>query len=351
MNNIQTYKVQIIFTNKCTSIPDEITIYASYKQGNGKLDSFKFTASEIEINLIRSKNYETIISRPNNSVNTQIIKALIAYYAIADIISPIEQITMSRIVGTREYPYNESESFQQPLLVQEAIANPLHYSPSILSDVVREDEKGTALRIALSYWLKAVVVDNVYLKFENLWRAFNRLYVYQGNDRNEMENMKAIRQLMLLNSGKFPLSKEITNGYTNDEFHSFRWQKMILNDYDSIAKTEALVEFIKRYSDRRIMELFKEKLVCRESYLTAKGEWTNVQNYIARNASTTADIELVTILCIKYAYFIRNKYFHGETLDGTFKLQQDKIDIEFERESKLLMTVIHEIINGNLLRQ
>ena len=351
MNNIQTYKAQIEFAEKCTSIPSMITIQSEYKSGNGKQDEFMFYPSKIELTLIRSKKYDTIITRPTNSINTQIIKALIAYYAIADIISPIKQIAITRVVGMNEYPYEESETFQQPLLLNQPIANKLHYSQGILQEVVREDERGAALRIALSYWLKAVVVDNVYLKFENLWRAFNRLYVYQGNDRSELENMKAMRQLMLLNRTKFPRSTEITNGYTKDAFHAFRWQKMILNDYDNLEKTGALVDFIYRYSDRRIMELFKEKLVCRESYLTAKGEWTNVQNYVARNASTTIDIELVTILCIKYAYFIRNKYFHGETLDGTFKLQKDNIDIEFERESKLLMMVIYEIINGNLLRR
>ena len=350
MNNIQTYKVQIEFIGKCKSIADEITIQAEYKKGNGKQDVFKFDASKISLSLVRSTKYDTIISKPTNSINTQIIKALIAYYAIADIIFPIKRVSISRIVGTREYPYAESDAFQQPLLVDRPIENLLHYSQDILSEVVQENERGVALRIAMSYWLKAVVVDNVYLRFENLWRAFNRLYVYQGNDRSELENMKAIRQLMFLSSDKFPLSTMIVNGYTKEEFHAFRWQKMILNDYDNLEKTEALVDFIHRYSDKRIMELFKEKLACRESYLVEKGEWANVQNYIARNVNTTADLELVAILCIKYAYFIRNKYFHGETLDGTFKLLKDKIDIEFEQECKLLMTVIYEIINGNILR-
>ena len=351
MNNIQKYKVLIEFSEKCTSISSKISLQAEYKNGNGKQDKFKFYTSKIELSLVRSTKYDMIISKPTNSINTQIIKALIAYYAISDIISPIKRIAISRIVGTHVHQYTESEFFQQPLLVYKRITNHLHYSQSILPELVREDERGATLRIALSYWLKAVVVDNVYLRFENLWRAFNRLYVYQGNVRNEVDNMKAMRQLMLLNSDKFPLSTEITNGYSKEQFHEFRWQKMILNDYDNIGKTDALVEFVNRYNDKRVMDLFKEKLVCREKYLKTIGKWEDVQNHIARNASTIVDVELVAILCIKYAYFIRNKYFHGETLDGTFKLQKDKIDVEFEREGKLLLTVLYEIINGNLLRR
>ena len=111
-----------------------------------------------------------------------------------------------------------------------------------------------------------------------------------------------------------------------------------------------MVKFVERYSDKRIMALLKEKLVCREVYITGLGKWNEVQTHIASNANTTSDIELVTILCIKYAYFIRNKYFHGETLDGTFKLKKDNIDLEFERISKLLPTLIYEIIDGNILR-
>lgn len=350
MNNIQTYKVQIKFKKKCTSIPDTIVFNAGYKQSNGKQDVFSFNASAIELTLVRSKKYDTIITRPQNSINSQIIKALIAYYAISDVISPIKKITILRIVGAKEERYEECDAFQQPLQIERAIENKLHLSTKVLSTIVEDTPRGAALRIALSYWLKAMVVDNAYMIFGNLWRAFNRLYVYQGDGQNEFESMKTMRQLIIDNQDKFPKSKAITNGYTKEELHAFRWQQMILNDYPTQGRTNNLVKFVERYSDKRIMALLKEKLVCREVYITGQGKWNEVQSHIASNANTTSDIELVTILCIKYAYFIRNKYFHGETLDGTFKLKKDNIDLEFDRINKLLPTLIFEIIDGNILR-
>ena len=350
MNNIQTYKVQIKFKEKCTTMSSAIEFHAGYKQSNGKQDVFRFSASAIELTLVRSKKYDTIITRPQNSINSQIIKALIAYYAVSNVISPIKNFTIRRVVGTNEEVYSECEAFQQPLRIRRTMENELHFQTTILSTIIEDIPRGAALRIALSYWLNAMVVDNVYLKFENLWRAFNRLYVYQGNGQNEFESMKTMKQLILDNQDKFPQSMAITNGYTKEELHSFRWQQMILNDYPTRNHTQALVDFIERYRDSRIMVLLNEKLVCREEYINESGKWTEVQNHIARNTHTISDIELVTILCIKYAYFIRNKYFHGETLDGTFKLMQDNIDFEFERISKLLSTLIFEIIDGNILR-
>lgn len=350
MNNIQTYKVQIKFKEKCTNMPNAIVFDAGYKQSNGKQDTFRFSASAIELTLVRSKKYDTIITRPQNSINSQIIKALIAYYAVSDVISPIKDFTICRVVGTNEEAYSECEAFQQPLRIERSVANRIHFPISILSSIVENTPRGAALRIALSYWLNAMVVDNVYLIFENLWRAFNRLYVYQGNVQNETDNMAAMRRLMIANQDKFPKSIVITNGYSKEELHAFRWQQMILNDYATSGRTSALVEFVERYSDSRIMALLKEKLVCREMYISGLGKWAEVQTHLSRHAHTTSDIELVTILCIKYAYFIRNKYFHGETLDGTFKLKQDNIDLEFERISKLLSTVLFEIIDGNILR-
>lgn len=350
MNNIQTYKVQIKFKEKCTTIPSRMVFNVGYKQSNGKQDVFKFSASTIELKLERSKKYETIITRPQNSINSQIIKALIAYYAVSDVISPIKDLSIHRVVGTKEEAYAECDAFQQPLQIEKSVENRFHFPTTILPTIVEDTSRGAALRIALSYWLKAKVVDNVYLIFENLWRAFNRLYVYQGNVQNEIDNMAAMRQLLITNCDKFPKSIAITNGYSKDELHAFRWQQMILNDYPTQRRTNNLVKFVERYSDKRIMALLKEKLVCREVYITGQGKWNEVQSHIASNANTTSDIELVTILCIKYAYFIRNKYFHGETLDGTFKLKKDNIDLEFDRINKLLPTLIFEIIDGNILR-
>ncbi len=63
------------------------------------------------------------------------------------------------------------------------------------------------------------------------------------------------------------------------------------------------------------------------------------------------DVELVTLLSIKYAYFVRNKMFHGEIPDSTFKIYNDNIDNEIDKLNEILSTLIYEILNSNILRR
>ena len=43
--------------------------------------------------------------------------------------------------------------------------------------------------------------------------------------------------------------------------------KDVLNDYDTLKKTEALVQFVQRYHDSQIMNLLSEKLTCRNNFI------------------------------------------------------------------------------------
>ena len=128
---------------------------------------------------------------------------------------------------------------------------------------------------------------------------------------------------------------------------------MILNDYETRAKNQALVDFVFRYHDGRIMELFREKLACRRAFLhnDPRNLETIIDNYLNQNSGVRIDAELVTILTIKYAYFVRNKVFHGEVTDGTFKVMPNNIDNEMTKLNQLLEVIVLELMeNYHLLR-
>ena len=156
----------------------------------------------------------------------------------------------------------------------------------------------------------------------------------------------------------FPKSKAIVNRLDKDRLHnSFRWQPMILNDYKNSSKNGALVSFIERNHDKRIMELLNEKLQCRRDFLNEleEGKHTSLNDrvnaHIARNMASVNDMELVTLLSIKYAYYVRNKNFHGEVADGTFKLGKDNLTKEMQMLNELLEMLVYEMIsNFQLLR-
>lgn len=342
------YEVRIKFKEKNPLLTEKFQLMVDYKKGKGNQDRFIFAQSSIVLKLKRSRKYKSILSNPQNSINTQIIKSIIAYYSVSSIYSQIKSIQINYIEGKNKTPLLESVTFQQPLQISIPIQNNLYFKKEIIQEITTESEKGECIRIALSYRLKAQITDDLYVGFENLWRAFNRLYVYCGKQSSENTNLCEIRKLIIVHANHFSQTIEITNSYTTQElFHSFRWQKLILNDYPTHKHTH--VDFIYRYSDKRIIELFQEKLVCREDNIKSLGKWSDIQNHLNSNKNTSSDIELVTLLCIKYAYFLRNKFFHGEILNRTFKLTKDNIDLEFEKLNKLLSMLIFELVNNNIL--
>ena len=80
--------------------------------------------------------------------------------------------------------------------------------------------------------------------------------------------------------------------------------------------------------------------------LNQENLFRNVQTHISSN-TTLHDVELIPLLSIKYAYFVRNKMFHGEIPDSTFKIHKNNEDIEIDRLNDILSTLIFELLNNN----
>lgn len=355
MNNTSKkyfYSVKISLTedNESANIGNR---NAEYKGGGASKDTITFSVNEINIELYRSKKYEdgSILSNSNNTINVQIRKALLCYYAISARFPLIRNISISRREHNGSYyDYMECKSFIQPLNIsQSSCPRSFVFTPSIVDLLLEESLKGKSFRIAMSYWLKGCVSNDEYFKFDRYWRAFNRLYMYQGGKTKEFDCMVLMRSFILQNEKYFPNSISVTNKYSKSELHSYRWNKMILNDYDTRKKNGALVDFVLRYHDRRIMQLFKEKLACRMQFLIDEGLDRKVNSHINQYSTTIQDAELVTLIAIKYAYYIRNKFFHGEVPDGTFKIKNDNIDQEIQRINILLEVLVWELIENHSL--
>lgn len=60
----------------------------------------------------------------------------------------------------------------------------------------------------------------------------------------------------------------------------------------------------------------------------------------------TNNMEVLAVLCCKYAYFLRNKTFHGEMLDNTFAFVPNSLDDDqIDFLTTLLKTITTELIN------
>ena len=358
-NRIYHYHVRIEFDKKRVGTSKIGRKTSGYSGSKGFVDTFVILPRELSMVLSRSKRYDdgNILSNAKNTVNQQIIKGLLCYYAVVDDFPRIKSISIIRkMARTPDYIYQECSSFNQP--IDSDVSRNLKFDASILQALLDDSPKSDAIRIAMSYWLKGIAMTDEYNKFDRLWRAFNRLYKYQIDKEKENECLIGIRAFLLNNERYFPLSKAIVNALTEHQLHNgFRWQPMILNDYKKRTKNEALVSFVERYHDARVMKLLNEKLQCRRVFLNdlEPGKTTNyndrVNAHIRNNTATRNDMELVTLLSIKYAYYIRNKNFHGEVADGTFKVVKDNLTMEMQQLNQLLEILVFELIsNYQLLR-
>ena len=346
------YHIKITF-DKNRSECNVGLMYAQYSDRINHNDTFIFQPKELTIIISRSKRYKdgSILNSNLNTVYNQITKALLYYYSLSNDFPEIKNIEIIRKrFRLADYSYSECKSgIIQPIVNGQSKI--YQFDKDKIKVIFEETEKGKNIRIALSYWLKGVSSNERYYKFEHLWKALNRLFMYQGNSPKEVHCMASLRTIIINNEILFSKTKAITNSYTTEMLRSFRWRQLILNDYDIPSKTVALHDFILRYKDNRIMDLFNSILPYRSDYLNAKLLLNDVTNHINRNMSSVCDAELITILSLKYTYFVRNKMFHGEIPDSTFKLHETNEDIEIDRINEILSSLIFELIdNNNILR-
>jgi len=192
-------------------------------------------------------------------------------------------------------------------------------------------------------------------KFEKLWKSFNKLYTHIGGSKQDFDCLRMLRQFIVAHPNILPLSANKVSPLTTIRLRNvIRWRGMLLDNFDTEAKTKSFRDFILRYSDKRIMEILLEtKYGYREAFLKNKGFFVTVNQHIqaAIAANRINDNEVVSILTGKYMYFVRNKNFHGEKVDSAFRLSVNKEDNELKFLNGVLEPYIVDLINANTIYQ
>ena len=194
---------------------------------------------------------------------------------------------------------------------------------------------------------------DTYFRFDRLWKAYDRLLLYEGNTTQERVGIPSIKNVISNNSAHFPISVGITNAYSSIELRSFQWNALFANKTIGYTKINELVRRLTEYSDHRIVSLFQGISNGRkiQQALSNSGNLPIVNNHFAVNAATNHDIDLVLLLSLTYTYYIRCRLFHGEVIDSSFKLKSTKEDYEVEKLTELLESVIFELLsNWGILR-
>ena len=350
-----SYFVEVTFiTNRKRTNYLVGTKQSDYPYSNGHQDTFVFSKKGFTLSAKRSTSYAdgTILNNEKNGLYLQIIKGLLVYYALSDDFPILKSITIKRErARLGDYLYTETKSFQQPL--KSGVPKKYYLPTSFADDILQETDKAKALRIALTYWLKAMNSNDLYFRFDRLWKTFDRLLLYEGNTNKESVGIPAMKLKISANAVRFPLSVSITNMYTMHELRSFQWITLLASKTFSYTNIDELVRRLTEYTDSRAVSLFQGISNSRkiQQVLTNHGRLHAVNTHFTTNATTNNDIDIVLLLSLSYTYFIRCRLFHGEVIDSTFKLKSTREDYEIGKMTELLETVIYELLsNCKILR-
>ncbi|TOG86432.1 hypothetical protein, partial [Vibrio parahaemolyticus] len=158
-----------------------------------------------------------------------------------------------------------------------------------------------------------------------------------------------IRNDLINNPNSYPLILAKVSELTEPDIRAnTRWIKFIHNDFSTIKQTRAFKDFVLRNEDHRIIKIFNDTLTVREDFLKEKGFYDEVVEHLNANEATVNDSHLAATLCIKYAYFARNKLMHAENIESGFRLvPMNKEENELSWLSSLLVLLIQDLINVN----
>ena len=213
-----------------------------------------------------------------------------------------------------------------------------------------ENEKSKRILTSLTYLLSANSLTDPFLKFEKLWRAFNNLYTFIAKTKIDHNALVEFKKFMKRKPFLFDNSVKYFNQYKGNDIRlKLRIQELIRNNFPKGNQIEAYKDMILRYSDFKVMEIINETLVYKKSELESVGLYDVVINHINKhiNLKTNNSIEIVSFISLIYMYFVRNKLFHGEIMDSTFRLLNGKEHEEMEWLCSILLRLNIDTINAS----
>ncbi|HBD25562.1 hypothetical protein [Flavobacterium sp.] len=350
MERINKYEILIDFKNS-----SKANLYngnIDYLGTKRYKDHIVITENKITISCYRSAKIDlsSVFYNHNSSLYNQIVKSLAYYYARLEKFVEITKITVSHSKNGKLETKKKLEKEDINQIINPKFKFKYSFQQEKLEVILSESEKGKNILNSITYLIKANNSVDAYEKFERLWKSFNPLYRQIGQQRTEFDNLVQTRTFIINNATDFANSLPKVSELSPEEFRNpLRWRAMILNNHPTQNDTNSFRASITRYSDYRIMNAYLDTIGNREQFLKNLGYYNEVINHINNHIehTTKIDIELICILTLRYMYFIRNKSFHGEKMDSTFRITINKELKEFEWLNDKLEPFIFDLINSN----
>lgn len=338
-------KIEIKFT--CGAKKKQLFVGpASYRSNNTKTDTLYLYNKSAIIDSNRTSGKGALLKAHNSTLYKQVIKAVCLYYVLEQVPRPLREITIVQTYGKTD---KRTQVLHRPDIKQvvstSANLTPLsNVIPSKATLLLEETERGRAVLYATTHLIRSLDSTSVFDRFERLWRSFNALYRALARQNTDHACHRLLRDHIQLTPALFPLSLHLMSPLTSVGIRShLRWNEMILNNHATVNRAGALRDSIIRVHDHRILEMYKDSLPIRQRDLAAIGALPDVQAHITKytTARTVRHSDVLSTLCVKYMYFVRNKIAHAERADYGFSFLPGAAD---EQEIEWLIPFLEALV-------
>nr|WP_152029954.1 hypothetical protein [Pseudomonas sp. LPH1] len=324
---------------------------STYRSALSSTDSIDIFNKNLIIKIMRASTSPNPLQTHNSTIYKQIVKALCLYYIFEKHPNQLREVIITTTKGRAAQTTIKIPKAQ----IKQIIGRTANLSvlgsidPAKAPILLSESASGRAVLHAGTHLIKSIDSPSPFDRFEKLWRAFNALYKAFAKANTDHACHVALRNYIQNNPSNFPLSIAKVRPLTATDIRSkIRWNQMILNNYPTQTKTTAFKDSILRNSDPRILSMYQSSLPIRQTFLNNTGLYATVNTSIqaAISANIPRDSDVLSTLCIKYMYFVRNKIAHAERADHGFTFLHGSTDeAEVIWLSPFLEALVIDLIN------
>lgn len=303
-------------------------------------DNIEITNGKIKIIGSRNKlsNLSSLLFNTNTTLYRQIVKTLSFYYLCTG-----EPLRIETVVLNSNTNEEEETEFLQPFdkSIDSNILLLSNELTKIFSNTINIDK----FLNGIIYYIKALQDG----EFDNYWKAFNSLYSLISSRDNENEKLRDMRTFIEANKHCFSKTLTFLNNDSENDIRLLRIREFILNNWPNQNSTKAYVDMIKRFSDVRIIKVLEETLPYRIEFIKNEGLENDIRSHIAlkKSMNKNDNVELLCFYILKYAYFVRNKYFHAEKASPNFILKDSAELQELSKIVKIFQYFLSDLIRCN----
>lgn len=188
-------------------------------------------------------------------------------------------------------------------------------------------------------------------KFDYTWKCFNALIREIFNENNEFKMLKSLKEDLIRNPNCYPNILRFANTTKEEYLEQCFLNAMICNNIKKGERKELerTVEFFKDFSDYRVSSILLKKMQCKKTILNDNNKYTEVYDYLNECITNMIvnDNDIVRLVILKYAYYLRCKYFHAEKIPINFVLKNINYT-ELHRINEPLLLICIDLIENKI---